>query len=380
MEQNKNNSFTLTGHFSQRLKNPRLKWRSFNCGAALTQLPSAAGSHPSMTSDRCEVASPSPEFCCHPSDHQGTEAKTVEAKKSLIKRAQRTIGKVWLEHRPVPLANGNELTLVHQLGTRRITTEEEETAQHFLNEISIDVDTTIAMVSGPWDKRLNELGAACFLFAPEGPTPKEKGDLLKMLTQVRKALHKPIRIKLSDYLSEGLIGYVNFGPVSKRPNGKIWLSQMEGLPIAKGEVHLSRERFKKSPGMEAAVLHEVSHREANTTDVRSLGQDDEQATSGYIDYPFLHLAQEIRFRKGRTPEKHLAKVNADAFTYFIRALVDKEKVSSISTKPEPDPAKPTPAVPTATTTLAPTKPPPTKTDSRAVARPLPLNSRSGRSG
>jgi hypothetical protein len=215
-------------------------------------------------------------------------------------------------------------------------------------------------VSGPWDKQLQQMGADCFLFAPDGPTPKQKAQLLEMLKHVRQGLHQPIRLKLTDHMSSDLVGYVNAEPIAKKPNGRQMINRLNGLRISKGDVHCSRKFFSESPTMKATLLHELSHVFANTTDIGSMGKDDEGATRNYNDYPYLARTGRFRYSEGRTPESHLAPLNADGFTYFTLAAAGKlPPPEPALPKPTPAPAKPTTTKPvnTATSTTEASGPP-----------------------
>jgi hypothetical protein len=296
-------------------------------------------------------------FCCHsghPADVQAAEGKAVEAKTSLPKKLRKLIAKVWLEHDAGTLANGSKLTMLHQLGTRGITAVEEQTAHHCLNQLAVEVDKAIARASGPWDEQLKQMGADCFLFAPEGPTPKQKARLLEMLGQVREGLNQPkIRIKLSDILSSSLAGYVNVQPVGKKPGGMRMFHRLNGLEVSKGDLHLARRYFSLSPGMLATLLHEITHYTAGTLDTGDQGKGDEPATRSYIDWARTLETGRFHYMKERTPDPELAPYNADALTWFIRTLAEKPK------RPEGKPAKPAPfpaganaTKPTTTTTTA----------------------------
>jgi hypothetical protein len=332
-----------------KLNNLRDRGGPFNCGAALTQPLSAAGAHPSLVTDKREVTSASSDFCCHPghpADVQGAEGKAVEQKKSLPKKLQRFIGKVWREHDAGTLSNGSKLKMLHQLGTRGITTEEEQTAHHYLNELAVDIDRAIARMSDPWDEQLKQMGADCFLFAPEGPTPKQKARLLKMLHQVREGLNQPtIRIKLSDHLSSNLAGYVNAEPVRKKPGGKFMLHPLTGLKVSKGYPHYARDYFSFSPGMKSTVVHELLPVCSGAIDTGDQGKGDEPATRSYCDWARTEEMGRFHYSEGRIPKPHLAPFNADALSYSIIKAAQKPQ--------QPEPIRPKPAVPAKPTATKP---------------------------
>jgi hypothetical protein len=310
-----------------------------------------------------DVASPSSEFCCHLGDPAGVrtaEGKAVEAKKSLPKKLQLFIAKVWLEHDAGKLANGNKLKMLHQLGTRRITPEEEQTAHQCLNELAVDIDGAIARMPGPWDEQLKQMGADCFLFAPEGPTPKQKARLLEMLHQVREGLNQPtIRIKLSDHLSSNLVGYVNAEPVHDKPGGKQMLHRLNGLKISKGDPHYARDFFLMSPGMKLTVLHELTHIWARTIDIGDEGKGDEPATRSYCDWALTEETGRFHYSEGRIPKPHLAPFNADALSWCIITAAREQQRPEPIRRRHAVPAKPT-ATKTTTITPAVTRPVPPK--------------------
>jgi hypothetical protein len=169
------------------------------------------------------------------------------------------------------------------------------------------LSTTIAAIScGPGQKE-RDLADKYFL-TNGGPSQAEWQAIQSKLELIYNSLNTDMTIKLG---ADGAHGNVKYTTVAAGTPGSFQDTNGDHITFAGHELHVSKKTLLKSPELGAiTVLHESSHKYANTNDYDKAGYRKED-DSGWC-------------ATGLTPANALN--NADSFAYFVYRVGESRHV------------------------------------------------------